>query len=82
MIILGGFIILNSITFLAERRNYKNAFNALTRIIREEGVLALWRGTVPTMGRAIVVNSAQLGSYSQSKEIILDTGSYIFQEIT
>lgn len=60
----------------AERRNYKNAFNALTRIIREEGVLALWRGTVPTMGRAIVVNSAQLGSYSQSKEIILDTGHF------
>ncbi|XP_076240110.1 mitochondrial 2-oxoglutarate/malate carrier protein [Calliopsis andreniformis] len=62
----------------AERRNYKNVFNALIRIVREEGVLALWRGTVPTMGRAMVVNAAQLASYSQTKEVLLNTG--YFQE--
>ncbi|XP_053975721.1 mitochondrial 2-oxoglutarate/malate carrier protein-like [Hylaeus volcanicus] len=65
----------------AERRNYKNVFNALVRIVREEGVLALWRGTVPTMGRAMVVNAAQLASYSQTKEILLDTG-YFKENIT
>lgn len=49
----------------AERRNYSNVVNALTRITREEGLLALWRGCIPTIGRAMVVNMAQLASYSQ-----------------
>ncbi|XP_053995819.1 mitochondrial 2-oxoglutarate/malate carrier protein-like isoform X1 [Hylaeus anthracinus] len=75
------FSMLNSVVFLAERRNYKNVFNALVRIVREEGVLALWRGTVPTMGRAMVVNAAQLASYSQTKEILLNTG-YFKENIT
>lgn len=61
---------------LAERRNYKNVFNALVRILREEGLLALWRGTIPTMGRAMVVNAAQLASYSQTKEVLLNTGYF------
>ncbi|XP_036323351.1 LOW QUALITY PROTEIN: mitochondrial 2-oxoglutarate/malate carrier protein [Rhagoletis pomonella] len=51
----------------AERRNYSNVLNALTRITREEGVTALWRGSIPTMGRAMVVNMTQLASYSQFK---------------
>lgn len=28
---------------LAERRNYRNVFNALGRIYKEEGILTLWR---------------------------------------
>ncbi|XP_067617766.1 mitochondrial 2-oxoglutarate/malate carrier protein [Eurosta solidaginis] len=52
---------------LAERRNYSNVANALIRITREEGVSALWRGCVPTIGRAMVVNMTQLASYSQFK---------------
>lgn len=51
----------------AERRNYKGVFNALGRMTREEGILALWRGCIPTMGRAMVVNMTQLASYSQFK---------------
>ncbi|XP_030079646.1 mitochondrial 2-oxoglutarate/malate carrier protein [Drosophila hydei] len=50
-----------------QRRNYKNVGDAMTRIIREEGVLALWRGCMPTIGRAMIVNMVQLGSYSQFK---------------
>lgn len=61
---------------LAERRNYKNVFNALARIVREEGFFALWRGAIPTMGRAMVVNAAQLASYSQTKEMLLNTGYF------
>nr|AKN21586.1 slc25a-18 [Schmidtea mediterranea] len=56
-----------------KRRNYRNVFHALARIVREEGVLALWRGCLPTMGRAAVVNLAQLASYSQAKQMILET---------
>ena len=58
----------------AERRNYRNAFQAIFRISRDEGVLTLWRGAFPTMGRAMVSNAAQLSSYSQAKQLILQTG--------
>ena len=44
------------------------------RIAREEGVTTLWRGAIPTMGRAMVVNAAQLASYSQAKQAILQSG--------
>uniref|UniRef100_H9GLL2 Mitochondrial 2-oxoglutarate/malate carrier protein n=1 Tax=Anolis carolinensis TaxID=28377 RepID=H9GLL2_ANOCA len=57
-----------------QRRGYSNVFNALVRITREEGVPTLWRGCVPTMARAVVVNAAQLASYSQSKQFLLDSG--------
>jgi len=57
-----------------QRRNYKSVFDALIRITREEGLTALWRGAIPTMGRAMVVNAAQLASYSQAKQGILQTG--------
>jgi len=58
----------------AERRNYKHVGNALMRMAREEGILTLWRGAIPTMGRAMVVNAAQLASYSQAKKSLMNTG--------
>ncbi|KAL3862102.1 hypothetical protein ACJMK2_008095 [Sinanodonta woodiana] len=61
---------------LAERRGYKNVFDALIRITREEGVLTLWRGCLPTVARAMVVNAAQLASYSQAKQFLLSTGYF------
>ncbi|XP_017784992.1 PREDICTED: mitochondrial 2-oxoglutarate/malate carrier protein [Nicrophorus vespilloides] len=61
---------------LAERRNYKNVADALMRISKEEGVINLWRGAVPTMGRAMVVNAAQLASYTQAKEYLLSSGYF------
>ncbi|KAH1026335.1 mitochondrial 2-oxoglutarate/malate carrier protein [Dendroctonus ponderosae] len=61
---------------LNERRNYKSVFDALFRIYREEGLLTLWRGAVPTMGRAMVVNAAQLASYSQAKQYLVKTGYF------
>uniref|UniRef100_A0A8B9PFR8 Solute carrier family 25 member 11 n=1 Tax=Apteryx owenii TaxID=8824 RepID=A0A8B9PFR8_APTOW len=62
-----------------ERRGYRNVFDALLRITREEGVPTLWRGCLPTMARAVVVNAAQLASYSQSKQFLLDSGESRFQ---
>lgn len=61
---------------LAERRNYKGVFNALMRITTEEGVATLWRGCIPTMGRAMVVNAAQLASYTQAKQYLASTGYF------
>ncbi|CAJ0585635.1 unnamed protein product, partial [Mesorhabditis spiculigera] len=57
-----------------QRRNYKNVFDALLRTVREEGVLTLWRGCGPTVIRAMVVNAAQLATYSQAKQAFLDSG--------
>lgn len=59
---------------VAERRNYTHFFNAFFRIAKEEGVVALWRGCIPTMGRAMVVNAAQLASYSQAKSYLVNSG--------
>lgn len=60
----------------AEQRGYSNAFNAIVRIAQEEGITALWRGVIPTMGRACVVNAAQLASYSQAKQSLLATSYF------
>ncbi|CAL7933915.1 unnamed protein product [Xylocopa violacea] len=53
-----------------QRRNYKNVFDAFTRIAKEEGATTLWRGSTATMGRAVVVNISQLATYSQAKFLI------------
>ena len=55
----------------AERRNYKNVFDALGRIHKEEGVKGLWRGSVPTIARAMAVNCSHLVGYNESKERLL-----------
>lgn len=59
---------------VAEQRGYTSVFNALGRVSREEGVATLWRGTYPTVGRAMVLNVAQLATYDQAKEAIIATG--------
>ncbi|KAK6936998.1 Mitochondrial substrate/solute carrier [Dillenia turbinata] len=56
----------------AQRRNYKNAFHALYRIVAEEGVLALWKGAGPTVVRAMALNMGVLASYDQSVEFFRD----------
>ncbi|XP_038642744.1 mitochondrial 2-oxoglutarate/malate carrier protein [Scyliorhinus canicula] len=61
---------------VGQRRGYTNVFNALARMTREEGLVTLWRGCVPTMTRAVVVNAAQLSSYSQSKQFLLGLGYF------
>lgn len=58
---------------IAERRNYSSVINALYRIATEESVATLFRGAVPTMGRAMVVNAAQLATYSQAKQFLINT---------
>jgi len=59
-----------------ERRNYSNAFTALWRIAREEGVHVLWRGTQPTVLRAMILNAAQLGGYAQAKQMLKNSGYF------
>ncbi|KAI8439824.1 hypothetical protein MSG28_013491 [Choristoneura fumiferana] len=51
-----------------QRRNYKNVADALIRIVRGGRAEAVARAT-PTVGRAMVVNAAQLSTYSQRHRI-------------
>jgi solute carrier family 25 oxoglutarate transporter 11 len=53
---------------LEKRRNYKNFFDAFSRIVREEGPLACWKGCTPTVVRAMALNLGMLSSYDESKE--------------
>ncbi len=55
-----------------ERRNYTGVFNALSTIVRNEGITALWKGAVPTMSRAISLNMAMMVSYEEAKERIVE----------
>ncbi len=52
----------------AERRNYKNVFEAFRRIVSEEGITACWNGAAPTIARAMSLNVAQLVTYDEAKE--------------
>jgi solute carrier family 25 oxoglutarate transporter 11 len=53
-----------------ERRNYKHVFDALIRTIREEGILTLWRGSFPTVCRAMAMNFSLLVPFEETKKKI------------
>merc|ERR1719401_216671 len=60
----------------AERRGYKNFFDAVAKIARSEGVLAMWKtGVVPNMNRATIITVGQLAAYDQFKQMLLDFGA-------
>ncbi|KAG6830785.1 hypothetical protein H0H87_007038 [Tephrocybe sp. NHM501043] len=46
-----------------QRFNYKHCFDALFRMVREEGVSSLGRGVGPNVFRAVLMNASQLASY-------------------
>jgi len=51
-----------------QRRNYKNIFDALIRITREEGVMGLFAGAGPTVARAAVLNTGMFASQDVAKK--------------
>lgn len=53
-----------------ERRNYKNVFDALRRTVREEGILTLWRGSLPTVVRAMAMNFSLLVPFEETKKFL------------
>ena len=55
----------------AERRGYTSVFNALGRIVREEGAPRLWSGFEPTAVRAIAMNVGMMASFDQAKQAIM-----------
>jgi len=57
----------------AQRANYTSVVDALHRISRSEGVLALWQGSNPTIIRAMATNFGQLAFFSESKARLAKT---------
>lgn len=53
----------------AERRNYKGFADCGTRIAREEGIAAFWRGSTPFVMRACLVGATQVGTYDQARSV-------------
>ena len=50
-----------------QRANYRSVFDAVSRIVRSEGVATLWSGAYPTIIRAMATNFGQLAFFSESK---------------
>ena len=53
-----------------QRRNYKGLGDAFVRIIKDEGFFSLWKGSTPTVFRALAMNAAMLTSNDELKERI------------
>lgn len=54
----------------AERRNYKHVGDAFSRIVKEEGFFSLWKGSTPTIIRALALNMMMLTSNDEIKETL------------
>eukprot|EP00826_Nyctotherus_ovalis_P044317 TRINITY_DN4779_c0_g2_i2.p1 TRINITY_DN4779_c0_g2~~TRINITY_DN4779_c0_g2_i2.p1 ORF type:complete len:305 (+),score=57.60 TRINITY_DN4779_c0_g2_i2:123-1037(+) len=50
------------------RSGYKGVFNAFKRIVAEEGPLSLWKGTVPSILKCMLINFGMLTPYYECKE--------------
>jgi solute carrier family 25 oxoglutarate transporter 11 len=46
---------------------------ALVRIRREEGILRLWRGAIPTVTWTMIFNAVHMPTYSQAKQSLTST---------
>lgn len=57
-----------------QRFNYRGPASGLLRVVREEGVSALFRGSAPNTVRAALMNSSQLASYDLFKDVLRRTG--------
>jgi len=50
-----------------QRRNYKGVLDTGTRMIKEEGITAFWRGSTPFVQRAMLVGVFQVATLDQFK---------------
>ena len=50
------------------QRKYRNVVHAFTSVIREEGIVKLWKGAPPTVCRAMAANFSMLTTYEEAKE--------------
>ena len=61
---------------LAERRNYKNVFEAIYRTSQEEGILSMWRGCNASAVRALMTTIGHLAAYDTVKGFLISNTTY------
>lgn len=61
---------------LKDRQNYKGVVDCISRIIKEEGVAALWTGATVTVLRAMVLSACVLGITSETKLMLKKSGFF------
>ena len=61
---------------IEKRRNYRNVFHAFYRIIKEEGLFTLWRGSSPTICRAMAMNMGMMATYDEVKEFLVKNNTF------
>jgi len=57
-----------------KRLNYKNCFDGLYKMVRDEGASSMARGMGPNVVRAVLMNASQLASYDWFKEQLIRSG--------
>lgn len=60
----------------SQRRNYTGIVDCISRIARDEGPKALWRGCVVTVQRAMVMGATQMGCASEAKQRLMASGYF------
>ncbi len=54
-----------------QRRNYHNVLEAIVRTIKEEGFFSLWRGSGPSIIRALVMNFDLFVPFEETKKALI-----------
>lgn len=57
-------------------KKYTGMGHAFTSIVKDEGVLGLWKGVGPTCGRATALAAAELATYDEVKSRFLHSGIF------
>ncbi|KAK2975875.1 hypothetical protein RJ640_015306 [Escallonia rubra] len=63
-------------------RHYSGALDAYYTIVKQEGLVALWTGLGPNIARNAIINAAELASYDQVKQIILNIPGFVDNFLT
>lgn len=53
-----------------QRRGYTGLGNAMSRIVKEEGMATLWRGLIPAIARGMALNFGMLVPYDKCKTLL------------
>ncbi|KAJ1606989.1 oxoglutarate/malate translocator protein [Cryptosporidium canis] len=58
----------NSLLPVDQRKSYRNVLQVLRHVIREEGFFSMWKGSLPSVIRAMSINMGMLATYDQCVE--------------
>lgn len=56
-----------------QRRNYRNAFDGIYRISKNEGISSLFRGLTPNLVRGVLMTASQVVTYDIAKLLLVET---------